>query len=103
MKDFNSQKMVSSALNQRLEYTRYIYSQMYKVYYEGGSLVKPLFFDYPNDDNCFTNIEHTFMLGESIKVSPVLEKNVTGNYTAYFPAGKWADLNMWNVIITSTG
>lgn len=66
---------------------------MYKVYLYGGSLVKPLFFDYPEDDNCFNNTEDTFMLGDSIKVSPVLDPNVTGEFSSYFPNGTWADLN----------
>jgi len=77
--------MVSSALNQRLQFGRYIYSQMYKVYLKGGSLVYPLFFDYPSDDKCFEDIEHTFMMGDSIKVSPVLAPNVTDKFQAYFP------------------
>lgn len=71
--NFNYEFMASAALNQRLQYTRFIYSQMYKVYLYGGSLIRPLFFDYPTDDNCFNNIEDTYMLGDAIKVSPVLE------------------------------
>jgi alpha-glucosidase (family GH31 glycosyl hydrolase) len=46
---------------------------MYKVYLKGGALVYPLFFDYPEDDKCFEDVEHTYMLGDAIKVSPVLE------------------------------
>ncbi len=49
---------------------------MYKVYREGGSLVRPMFFDYPEDTKVYDDIEHTFMLGEAIKVSPVLGPNV---------------------------
>ena len=45
---------------------------MYLSYRVGGSVVKPMFFDYPQDDKCFTDIEHTYMLGDSIKVSPIL-------------------------------
>jgi alpha-glucosidase (family GH31 glycosyl hydrolase) len=58
---------------------------MYNTYLNGGSLVKPLFFDYPTDDNCFKNTDNTFMLGDSIKVSPVLTAGVNGTYTSYFP------------------
>ena len=49
---------------------------MYKSYREGGSVVYPLFFDYPNDDGCFNDVEHTYMLGDSIKVSPILNQGV---------------------------
>lgn len=76
---------------------------MYKVYRYGGSLIRPLFFDYPNDDNCFKNIEDTFMVGETLKVSPVLDKGVTDTYDVYFPEGNWADLNNLDKEIVSTG
>jgi alpha-glucosidase (family GH31 glycosyl hydrolase) len=33
------------------------------------------------------------MLGDALKVSPVLDKNVTGTYSSYFPAGQWYNLN----------
>jgi alpha-glucosidase (family GH31 glycosyl hydrolase) len=66
-------------------------------------MVYPLFFDYPSDDNCFADIEHTYMLGDSLKVSPVLSAGVKTTYNAYFPAGKWADMNDFSNILTSTG
>ena len=65
---------------------------MYKVYREGGSLVKPMFFDYPEDEHVYDDMEHTFMLGEAVKVSPVLDHSVD-KYKVYFPEGDWADLN----------
>ena len=49
---------------------------MYKVYLKGGALVYPLFFDYPEDDQCFERIEDTFMLGDALKVSPVLDQGL---------------------------
>jgi alpha-glucosidase (family GH31 glycosyl hydrolase) len=76
---------------------------MYKVYLKGGALVYPLFFDYPEDDNTFEDIEHTYMLGDAIKVSPVLEADVTDTFQAYFPKGIWADLNQQNLSIASNG
>lgn len=93
--------MIGAALNQRLLYSRYIYSQLYKVYLEGGAVVRPLFFDYPTDDKCFEDLEHTYMLGDSIKVSPVLDAGVTLTYKSYFPKGKWVDLNNYTTIIDS--
>lgn len=65
---------------------------MYMVYREGGQLVKPMFFDYPEDSKTYNDIESTFMIGEALKVSPVL-KAKTDKYDVYFPAGTWADLN----------
>lgn len=70
--NYDYQIMTAAALDQRMSYLRYIYSQMYKVYRFGGSMVYPMFFDYPNDDSTFQDIENTYMFGDSIKVSPVL-------------------------------
>jgi len=43
------------------------------------------------------------MLGDSIKVSPVLDKGVTDKYSVYFPKGRWADLNNLDQLIDSKG
>lgn len=43
---------------------------MFATNYTGGQLVYPLIYDYPEDDECFNNIETTYMLGDAIKVSP---------------------------------
>lgn len=66
----------SDGVSNKLKFSRYTYSQMYQVYREGGALVRPLFFDYPNDDQCFNDASRTFMLGDAIKVSPILESGV---------------------------
>lgn len=57
--------------------------------------MRPLFFDYPKDDQAFNNIEQTFMLGDAIKVSPVLDqgKKEGDQFKSYFPEGIWYDLN----------
>lgn len=93
------------AMNQRLPFTRYIYSQMFSANYTGGQLVYPLLYDYPEDDNCLDNIEYTYMLGDAIKVSPdMAPKNQFNNETfeAYFPQGVWRDLNDWTGIINAS-
>ena len=68
---------------------------MYSSHRDGGSLLRPLFFEFPTDDEAFVNTDKTFMLGDSIKVSPVLEKGMKENdkYSVYFPKGLWIDLN----------
>jgi len=50
MMDSGYKDTVRKALYQRLEFNRYVYSQLYLSYREGGSVVTPLFFDYPWDD-----------------------------------------------------
>jgi alpha-glucosidase (family GH31 glycosyl hydrolase) len=36
------------------------------------------------------------MLGDALKISPVLDQGVTGTFPSYFPAGSWYDLNSVN-------
>jgi alpha-glucosidase (family GH31 glycosyl hydrolase) len=66
----------TSAIAQRLPFTRYIYSQLYYAYRVGAAVVKPMFYDYPEDNQAFNSPEQTYMLGDSIKVSPVLDQGV---------------------------
>ena len=68
---------------------------MYLTHTIGGSLVKPLFFDFPKDDMCFTDKVQTstYMLGDAIKVTPCLENKKDGEaFEAYFPQGVWVNL-----------
>ena len=97
--DFDYQFAYTSAISSRLPYLRYIYSQLYYAYRYGSAVVRPLFYDFPEDDNAFDQDGQkafdTYMLGDSIKVSPVLDQGVKDGdkYNVYFPAGKWYDLN----------
>ena len=72
---------------------------MFAVNYTGGQLVYPLLYDFPEDDEALNNIEDTYMLGDSMKVSPRINpKNENNNMTtfkSYFPLGVWRDLNNW--------
>ena len=43
----------------------------------GGAIVRPLFFDFPEDDNTLNDMESTYMLGESLFVAPLLENKDT--------------------------
>lgn len=40
---------------------------------EGYTCFDPLFFHFPNDPTTFQDIDHTFIVGDALKVSPVLE------------------------------
>jgi len=95
------------AMSQRLPFTRYIYSQMFAANYTGGTVTYPLFFDSPHDDETFNNVESTYMLGDSLKISPVLDSNSSANsteFSSYFPQGIWRDVyNYSNVINASAG
>lgn len=88
----------------RYQYLRHMYTCLFEVNQWGGSCIDPLFYFYPQDDNLFTNVESTFMVGSVLKVSPILEAGVTDTYTSYFPAGVWVNMADFSEIIdTSAG
>jgi alpha-glucosidase (family GH31 glycosyl hydrolase) len=61
-----------------------------------GTIFKPLFFEFPEDDSCYISdtLEQQFMLGDALLVTPVLQSN-TVEISPYFPGGDtfWYDLD----------
>jgi alpha-glucosidase (family GH31 glycosyl hydrolase) len=49
----DSLKLAYAAMSDRLRFSRYLYTQLYLAHTVGGSLVRPLFFDFPTDESCF--------------------------------------------------
>jgi len=49
---------------------------MFEYSINGGALVRPLFYDYPKDEATYATVDNTFMLGDAIKVTPVLQPGV---------------------------
>lgn len=76
----------------RYQYLRQMYTCLYEVSQSGGTCFDPLFYYYPLDDNCFTNIESSFIVAGMLKVSPILSPSVS-SYESYFPKGIWVNLN----------
>ena len=60
----------------RLRYSLfvYMYSQVFKVAMKGGSVLKPMFFEFPNAKELYANQEQ-FMVGPALLVAPVLYEN----------------------------
>ena len=62
---------------------------MFATNYTGGQLVYPLLYDFPEDDETLKSIEDSYMLGDSMKISPRIDpKYETNNMTtfkSYFP------------------
>jgi lysosomal alpha-glucosidase len=80
---------------------------MYTILWEceqfGGTLIRPLFFEFPTDDQTFLDPENTFMIGHGLKISPVLIQGLktTDTFKSYFPKGKWAALHDGKVLESS--
>ena len=57
---------------------------------DGTPVMRPLFYDFPQDEKCYT-IEDQYMFGPDILVAPVLEEGAKSR-KIYFPEGtKWKD------------
>jgi lysosomal alpha-glucosidase len=76
------------ALRFRYSLIRYIYTQMFHSSSYGGVVFQPIFFQFPNDEVAYNNIDNQFMLGDSLLVSPILNLN-ENDIEAYFPNANW--------------
>ena len=75
----------------RLRYTllRYFYTQMYLASENGGTLWKPLFFEFPEEIHAYSDIERNIMIGPSIKFSPMIDNSSDKSQFFIMPAGRW--------------
>ncbi len=65
----------------------YIFSQMTKVSETGIPVMRPMFFDYPDDEICYS-LGEQYMFGDDIIFAPVIRQGQTEK-NVYLPAGKW--------------
>lgn len=62
----------------------------------GAPIMRPLFFDFPEDQNCW-DVEDSYMFGPDLLVSPVMEAGASKR-EIYLPAGsRWVDAYTKNV------
>lgn len=69
----------------------YIYSYMYKSHTAGEPIMRPLVYNYFDDENVY-DITDEFLFGDEILVAPVHEENVSER-SVYFPKGFWYDMD----------
>ena len=73
-----------------------MYGCLFEASQNGQTCFDPLFYHYgfPMED-----IESTFIVGDAIKVSPVLEElDYIGPINVFFPPGNWVDLEDYEVL-----
>jgi alpha-glucosidase len=66
-------RAAKAAISVRYRLLDYLYTALHKAHVDGTPVVQPLFFAYPQDAHTF-DIDHQFLFGESIIVSPILEE-----------------------------
>ncbi len=106
----NYLQVAKDSMHLRYEYLRHQYTCLYEVSTWGGSCIDPLFYYYPEDNNTFVDIESSFMVGGTLKISPVLQAGVgmfatpaVATHTSYFPAGTWLNMHNMAEVIESKG
>lgn len=57
----------------------------------GAPIMRPMFFDNYDDNNCYT-LEDQYMFGEDILFAPITAQGQTSR-EVYLPVGKWIDVN----------
>lgn len=83
-------KILSRYLFIRERLRPYIRECMKEASESGAPVMRPLFFDFPEDARCW-EIEDVYMFGPDLLVAPVMEKGARER-TLYLPAGcKWTD------------
>jgi alpha-D-xyloside xylohydrolase len=77
----------------------YIYTMGYHAHLEGLPIARPLLMEFPAD-TVTHNIDHQFMLGNALLVTPVVYKGAT-TVTGYFPRGIWYNIFDYSQVLTS--
>lgn len=85
------QDIFMNAMLTKLHLIRYYYTQLSLVQQVGGAFYRPLFFDFPNDDNAYINQELNVMLGPSLKLG-IQSTHGVSLTPFYYPAGRYCSV-----------
>lgn len=89
-------KVAEKYIKLRYKLLPYIYSLSYKAYSEGIPIMRPMVYDYLNDENVYS-CDYQYFFGENIMVAPIYEENGNADFSAvreiYLPKGRWIDFN----------
>ena len=87
----DTEQIIEKSLSLRYRLLPYIYSEAAQVANSGTSLMRPLVFDFPSDDEAMAQ-EIEYMFGKSLLVNPVTEESVK-QWRTYLPSttGGWYD------------
>ena len=88
----NSTDIIRDAINFRYKLTPYFYSLEYEASMSGSPIMRPLVYEFQNDENTFDE-SFLFTLGRDILVANVLDEGAN-KITVYLPEGSdWYDYN----------
>ncbi len=82
-----AEEIVSEFIRLRYRLMPYSYSLAYENHLHGTPIVRPLFYEFPNDPNV-ADYDEAFMYGPNILVAPVVQDRQR-NKSVYLPDGEW--------------
>ncbi|CAI5743063.1 unnamed protein product [Hyaloperonospora brassicae] len=92
-------KVGQKFIGMRYRLLPYIYTLGYHAHAHGLPIARPLFMEFPTD-MATHDIDHQFMLGNALLVTPVVTQGAT-SVTGYFPRGTWFDVFDYSQITSS--
>lgn len=84
LKSGSSRETVKRSLDMRYSLLAYFYSLFHKASSMGAPVARPMFFDFPKDNETWTKHEQ-FMIGPALLARPAFHKNAV-SVPVYFPA-----------------
>jgi len=87
-----TQRLFIEQIRLRHKLLPYIIKEAERVANEGGTLMRPLIFDFPNDEQALKQ-ETEYMFGHELLVCPVYQSLSDGNVSVYLPVNPagWTD------------
>ena len=87
---------MKTTINLRYKLLPYLYSLAHQQYNALIPMFRPLFFEYPNDENTF-ELSSEWLVGDNLLVAPVL--NPDNIVDIYLPAGTWFEYGTNNATV----
>jgi len=81
--------IIRKHIEMRYELLPYLYSLAYESHIKGYPIIRPLFFEFQEDEETYT-IDDEFMVGPFILVAPVIKEGARTR-EIYLPGGNWYD------------
>lgn len=83
--------ILQAILHTRERIRPYVTEQMRAAHEKGTPIMRPLFYDYPQDENCW-EVEDEYMFGPNILVAPIMELGQRSR-DVYLPSGaEWTEV-----------
>ena len=92
-----TQDIVRRFMKLRYSLLPYIYTTATQASVRGYPIIRPLFFDFPDDTTSY-NLANQYMFGPNMMVAPVIEKGQE-EIEVYFPKTNW--YNFWDETMIS--